>query len=357
MTEPGMIVGTVAYMSPEQARGAHVDRRTDIFAFGSVLYEMLAGRPAFAGNTTSDLLAAVLKADPEWNAIAADLDPRVLDLLKRCLEKDERRRWRDIGDVAVEIERIMTVPQQAAVPAPAARPGWKRWIPVLTAVTVAALAGAVAWTLKPSSPVLILRSQIVLPADQRFPAANGRHIVAISPDGTKIVYAANTQLYLRNLSESEGRPIPGTEQSTSPFFSPDGQWIGFYSIRATMIGKVPTTGGPPIPIVKAAFAFGASWSGDRIVFSDGNTIQSVSADGGEPEVLVRVENTQRAFGPTILAKGAWTGMRQTLSCNRCLPVKGKCSCEEVRMPGSFPPAILSTSPPAPFGQCPSIQEV
>ena len=106
MTTPGMIVGTVAYMSPEQARGANVDRRTDIFAFGSVLYEMLAGKPAFGGNTTSDLLAAVLRAEPDWKVIAADLHPGVLDLLKRCLEKDERRRWRDMGDVAVEIERL-----------------------------------------------------------------------------------------------------------------------------------------------------------------------------------------------------------------------------------------------------------
>jgi serine/threonine protein kinase len=302
MTASGMIVGTVAYMSPEQARGANVDRRTDIFAFGSVVYEMLAGKPAFGGNTASDLLAAVLKTEPDWNALAADLHPRVLDLLKRCLEKDERRRWRDIGDVSVEIERIMTAPPESAPspsPSPVVRARWKRWIPILAA---AALAAAAAWTLKPSAPTPIIRSQIVLPADQRFTAANGRQIIAISPDGTRLVYGANNQLYLRNLSEAEGRPIPGAEQSNSPFFSPDGQWIGFYSMPEATIKKAPTAGGPAIPILKTTIPFGTSWTGDRIVFSDGNSIQSVSADGGEPKVLVRVESSQRAFGPRILGQ-------------------------------------------------------
>jgi serine/threonine-protein kinase len=301
MTASGMIVGTVAYMSPEQARGANVDRRTDIFAFGSVLYEMLAGKPAFGGNTASDLLASVLKTEPDWNALAADVPPRVVELLKRCLEKDERRRWRDIGDVSVEIEKLMTAPPEPTAPAPSAgaRARWKLWIPVLAA---AALAGAAAWTLKPSVSLPIIRSQIVLPANQRFSAANGRPIIAISPDGTRLVYAANNQLYLRNLSESEGRPIPGAEQSNSPFFSPDGQWIGFYSIAESTIKKLPIAGGPPIPILKTTATFGTSWIGDRVVFSDGNTIQSVSADGGEPSVLVRLESSQRAFGPKIIGQ-------------------------------------------------------
>jgi serine/threonine-protein kinase len=305
MTAPGIIVGTVAYMSPEQARGVNVDRRTDIFAFGSVLYEMLAGKPAFNGNTASDLIAAVLKTEPDWNALATNLHPGVLDLLKRCLEKDERRRWRDIGDVGVEIDRLMAAPTQSAQIPPAkpvAQPQRKRWIPALAATLALALSAAAGWTLKPSAPLSIVRSQIVLPAEQRFTTANGRQSIAISPDGTRLVYGANNQLYLRDLADPEGRPISGTEQSNSPFFSPDGQWIGFYSEPESAMKKAPIAGGPPVPILKTIFPFGASWVGDHIVFSDGNSVQSVSADGGEPTVLVRVESSQRAFGPTILGK-------------------------------------------------------
>jgi len=304
MTASGIIVGTVAYMSPEQARGAHVDRRTDIFAFGSVLYEMLAGKPAFDGNTASDLIASVLKTEPDWNALAK-LHPRVLDVLKRCLEKDERRRWRDIGDVGVEIERLIAAPTESAqIPSssPVVQPQRKRWIPALAATLAVALAAAAGWSLKPSAPLSIVRSQIVLPPEQRFTTANGRDTIAISPDGTRVVYAANNQLYLRVLAEPESKPISGSEQSNSPFFSPDGQWIGFYSGSESAIKKAPTAGGPPVPILKTTIPFGASWVGDRVVFSDGNSIQSVSADGGEPTVLVRVERSQRAFGPTILGK-------------------------------------------------------
>jgi serine/threonine-protein kinase len=194
----------------------------------------------------------------------------------------------------------MAAPPESAPPpslSPVIRARWKRWIPVLAA---AALAAAAAWTLKPSATLPIIRSQIVLPVDQRFTTANGRQNIAISPDGTKLVYVANNQLFLRSLSESEGRPIPGAEQSHSPFFSPDGQWIGFYS--ESTIKKVPTAGGPPIPILKTTIPFGASWAGDRIVFSDGNSIQSVSADGGEPKALVRAESSQRVFGPTTLGQ-------------------------------------------------------
>src|SRR5678815_3935015 len=263
---------------------------------------MLSGKRAFEGNTASDLLAAVLKTEPNWNAIPADLDPRVLDLLKRCLEKDVRRRWRDIGDVSVEIERIQTAPFQPAsitLATPVAR---SRWWPVLVAVAAAAVAGIGTWVLKPALSLPIVRSQVVLPADQRFPAWNGRQGIAISPDGTMLVYSAGNQLYMRKLSESEGRPIPGTETAISPFFSPDGQWIGFYSTVESAIKKVPTAGGPPLQIAKTNGIFGTSWTRDLIVFSDGVSIQSVSADGGEPKELARVESSQRAFGPQILGQ-------------------------------------------------------
>ena len=302
MSTPGLIVGTAAYMSPEQARGVGVDRRTDIFAFGLVLFEMLSGTRAFAGDTASDLLAAILKTDPKWSALPADLDPRVLDLLKRCLEKDPRRRWRDIGDIAIEIERIQNAPPQpaqATLAVPAAR---SRGLLVLAVVAAAAVVGVTTWILKPSLSLPIVRSQIVLPIEQRFSGGNGRAVIAISPDGTRVVYTANNQLYMRNLAESEGRPIPGAEQPSSPFFSSDGQWIGFYSTGDSTIKKVPAAGGPPVPIVKTAFTYGVSWVGDRIVYSDGSSIRSVSADGGEAKELLHVESSQRAFGPTILGK-------------------------------------------------------
>src|SRR5215831_11744436 len=154
-TNAGIILGTAAYMSPEQANGFAADRRSDIFSFGVVLYEMLTGRQPFQGRTTSEVMAAVLVRDPDWNAMPPNLNPRILELIRRCLQKDAKARWQAVGDVRVEIESLLTTPIEAVPSAEAVkpRPLWKRAIPVVaTALVVASIASVAAWNLKPSPP-------------------------------------------------------------------------------------------------------------------------------------------------------------------------------------------------------------
>src|SRR5215831_18489818 len=253
-TNAGIILGTAAYMSPEQANGFTADRRSDIFSFGVVLYEMFTGRQPFQGRTVSEVMASVLVREPDWTAMPPNLNPRIYELIRRCLHKEAKARWQAVGDVRVEIESLLSNPVEivpAAYEAVKPRPLWKRAIPVLvTALSVAAIASFAAWNLKPTPPAGVLaRFLVTLPDDQLFTNTT-RHLVAISPDSTKLVYVANNQLYLRKLSELEARPIAGAGGGvSSPLFSPDGQWLGFWSNDGTL-KKVAITGGTPITICK-----------------------------------------------------------------------------------------------------------
>jgi serine/threonine-protein kinase len=300
----GIILGTAAYMSPEQARGRTADQRSDVFAFGCVLFEMLTGRQAFQGGEVSDILASVLKTEPDWNALPQDLNRRVRHVLRRALEKDPRRRWYAIGDVRVELE--MSSPAEAA----AAEPSWL-WKHAIGALIAALLVGiaaaAVTWNLKPSAPAAaaVTRFSLVFAEDPQFTTI--RQNLAISPDGSHLVYAANRQLYLRSMNETEVRPLPGTGDTypTTPFFSPDGQWIGFEAIYDRSLKKISITGGVPIPICKVSALSGATWVGDRIVFGDiQKGILRVSDNGGEPEVLVSIKPEEGTpYGPQIIGDG------------------------------------------------------
>src|SRR5262245_35270661 len=199
-TMGGMIVGTAAYMSPEQARGRPADQRSDIFAFGCVLFEMLAGQQAFQGEHVSDVLASVIKTDADFNSLPSNLNPRLYELLRRSLAKNRRDRWHAMGDVRLELEAIMVDPhgQTLRMPAPAVeRPPWRKWVVAIavTAVLVAGITIATIRTLQPIPPADVMRFSFVLPQDQGF-TNTGRPIIAISPDGTNIVYVANGQLYL-----------------------------------------------------------------------------------------------------------------------------------------------------------------
>src|SRR5215510_14661350 len=247
-TQAGVILGTAAYMSPEQAKGFNTDQRSDVFSFGCVVYEMLTGRATFDGETVSDVLASVLKSEPNFSLLPDNLNPRIRDLLRRCLEKNPRRRWYAIGDVRLEIEAVRANPvaEAAEQPAPMIRtkPSWKRVAPAFVATLIlGALAGMSVWYLRPSVPPAVTRFVISLGEGQQF-TNTGRNVVAISRDGTQIIYVANRGLYHRSMQEFEARLIPGTDtlgSVLSPVFSPDGRSVVFWSSLDATLKKIAVT--------------------------------------------------------------------------------------------------------------------
>ena len=287
-TRAGTLLGTAAYMSPEQARGSRVDKRADIWAFGCVLYEMVTGRKAFDGETITDIIAAVVGKEPDWAALPAGAPER---LLRRCLEKDSKRRLRDIGDARMLLEE----PQPA--PVTVARTKARLW--GIAPAVAALVAGVAVWLLKPAPPApprAVARLAVVLPAEValRF---FGRPSVAFSPTGRHIVFAASragaSQLYLRGIDRAEAQPIAGAEGAVMPFFSPDGQWIAFSADGK--LKKVPITGGPPTVLCDAPAPWGGSWgSDDGILFNPtfGSGLHRVSAAGGKPEVVTTADLKQ-----------------------------------------------------------------
>jgi serine/threonine-protein kinase len=303
MTAAGMILGTAAYMSPEQAKGRAADRRSDIWAFGCVLYEMLTGKRAFEGEDISDTLANILKADPDWTAIEK-LPRPVVVVLKGCLQRNRALRIADASTL------LFVLREPSASTAEAPRPAARRLVmPVATAAMAGILLGAVIAGLVPRSaprpPAAVTRFVVPLGSERQF-TAPGRHLVALSPDGTRLVYAANAQLYMRALNSLDDVPIRGTggERGTgvagrNPFFSPDGRWIGFW--QDGKLKKVLAEGGAPVDICDAGNPFGATWEADNtIVYGEGPVgIYRVSAEGGTPTLIVR-DPGGLAHGPQIL---------------------------------------------------------
>jgi eukaryotic-like serine/threonine-protein kinase len=223
----GVIMGTPAYMSPEQAKGFAADPRSDIFAFGCVLYEMLSGRKPFRGETLTDVIASVLAREPDLALLPPNLHPRISELIRRFLVKEARNRWQAVADVRLEIESILPDPHGATVRRAERGPWWRRAIPVVVTASLAvAITWGIAWNRRQAPAGSIVRFSIALPEGQQVTRG---HNIALSPDGQNIVYVANGQLYLRAIAEVEARPIPGTAQQhvDTPFFSPDGRWIGF----------------------------------------------------------------------------------------------------------------------------------
>jgi Tol biopolymer transport system component len=299
MTEPGVILGTAAYMSPEQARGRPVDKRTDIWAFGCVLYECLTGARAFHGETVSDTLAHILKGEPDWSRLPQDTPVRIRTLLRHCLEKNPKERLRDIGDARIEISEAIGQPS-----APEAvlirRPG-RAWIlgGIICVLAVGAIATFVMWHIKraPSPTVgrltLKLNTGLWLTGVRRVEFQRPtRTAFAFSGDGRFIVYSAiqenpepqaKSQIYLRRLDQSEATPVSGTEGGIYPFLSPDDRWIGFYA--GGKLNKVPLSGGVPVPLCDGEPD--ADWGPDNvIVFSqDHRGLSKISSEGGKSEIL------------------------------------------------------------------------
>ncbi len=311
-TMHGMILGTAAYMSPEQARGKAVDKRTDIWAFGCVLYELLCGRPAFEGENVTEILAAVVKTEPGWSRLPEATPSAIRTLLRRCLRKDKRQRLHDAADVRIEIDDELANPSAASGAAPPEK-SWQRSIPLSLAAPVAAVlvivAGILAWTLKPAplspsqNPAHV---QFGLPPGDRLQTVNLN--VALSADGTALAYigihGGVSQVYVRALDAPEAKALSGTEGAFSPFFSPDGQWIGFFA--QGKLKKVPVGGGAPLTVCDSAPG-GASWgTDDTIVFSDGTRLFRVSAAGGQPKILTTPDLAKGEYShryPQILPGG------------------------------------------------------
>jgi Tol biopolymer transport system component len=297
-TQLGMILGTAAYMAPEQAKGKRVDRRADIWAFGVVLFEMLAGERAFKGDDVSDVLAAVLRQDIDWKALPPDTPVKVRRVLERCLERDPRQRLRDIGDVWIGMDAPdePAVPAAATVAIPRTAALW-RWLPLGVAIVIAS--ASIAWGLsrrsEPASYLVTRSTQIVKDLSL---------LVATSRDGSRIAYAVaggqNTSagIVLRMLDQFDGRVVPGTEGGAFPLFSPDGQWIVYSDLADQKIKKIPITGGTSIAICEGSLQWGGAWSDDgNIVFKGAKGgLMRVSGDGGVPDPLTTLDSSKGETG-------------------------------------------------------------
>jgi len=294
-TKDGIILGTAAYMSPEQARGKPVDKRTDVWAFGCVLYEMLTGRAAFAGDTISDTIAAILGHEPEWSSLKTAASLR--RLLQRCLEKDPRRRLHDIADARIEIEDIVSGAADThadRTPVNVRRQPVLLFSSILSVVALLA-AGALTWHLRTdrqaqTAPPRISRMTIASSGTAALGIANDRSL-AITPDGTRVVYVGiNNQLFVRPLDRLDATAIyTGAAPLNWVFVSPDNQWVGFAEARA--IKKVALTGGPAATIAQTDLTIGATWApDDTIIFSSSDPatgLRRVSAGGGSVTVLTQ----------------------------------------------------------------------
>jgi serine/threonine-protein kinase len=309
-TAAGVILGTAAYMSPEQARGRAVDERADIWAFGAVIYEMLTGRRAFGGESVSDTLAAVLTKDPDWSALPADTPASVRRTLRHCLARDPRTRFHHIADARIEMDdepggRAAAVPEPRRV---------SRALPWLAAGLALIAAGAGWWRAlrqPTATPGRVSRLAVAVSETDRIPY-DDLPVFDLSSDGRKVVYISDRgegrRLFLRSVDQIESKAIAGTDKALSPFFSPDARWVGFFADGK--LKKVPADGGVPVALCDAAAPRGAVWlSDDTIVFSPDFTsgLRRVAARGGQPAVLTnpdtgKGERTHR--WPAVLPGGS-----------------------------------------------------
>ena len=302
-TQMGVIMGTAAYMSPEQAAGKLVDRRADIWAFGAVLYETLTGQRLFAGEDVSHTLAHVLTREIEWTTLPNDTSETVRRLLRRSLERDPRKRMRDIGEARQELEAPQSTPMHVG---PVISPQlhiWQRPVGIAAVVVASLLVGGAAVWNRPLSEVARtdLVRFVIAPHTASLDMRLFFQDLAISPDGTQIVYkgvnedGTASQLNLQPIDQFVGAPLRGGE-GLGPFFSPNGEWVGFVSFtNRARLQKVSILGGPPVTLTESpSIIFGASWgTDDQIIFGtfDGGLFR-VSGGGGEPEGLTTVDAEQ-----------------------------------------------------------------
>jgi len=327
-TQAGMILGTAAYMSPEQAKGRPADKRSDVWAFGCVLFELLTGTRAFPGEDVSDTLAAVLRADPDWNALPKNLPPAVLALLRGALVKQRSSRIADISTArfllsaaAIDVLGSNTSAVNAA-PAPVRRSAWLGL--VAAAALGAAAAAAAIWTLVPHAAPAglthLTRLTLTLPAGDRIGAEEFPSL-ALSPDGTQVVYSGlhegKQQLFVRALDSTEATPLVGTEGGVMPFFSPDGRWLAFFALG--QLKKVSSTGSALQTLCPAGSPRGGSWGTDGTIYfvpSNISGVWAVSDAGGAPREVTHLDVAngevshrwpQVLPGAKAVLFSAWTG--------------------------------------------------
>jgi len=312
-TGAGVILGTAAYMSPEQARGKAVDRRADIWSFGCVLYECLTGKQTFEGETVSDLIAKILEREPDWSALPAGLPSRVMGLLRRCLTKDAKQRLRDIGDARLELTEVMT-----GAPEPEAKAAKKRSIRFELAIAVlAALASVIATkafdrvgSRAPRDPHV----HAVLTHDLGGPIAPYPASLAISPDGKRVAYlvadSTGTQLWVRDLDQEAPRLVYSKSSATDVFWSPDSRHLGFSTTGdRARLWKVPAEGGDPVSICDVKWTRGATWGSQGVIVfqpTPEGPLYRVSASGGDAEPVTEIDTSRHQTGhrmPCFLPDG------------------------------------------------------
>ncbi len=304
-TKMGVLMGTAAYMSPEQAAGRPADRRADIWAFGVVLWEMLAGQQLFTGESVSHVVASVLKTEPDWNALPTATPALLRRLLRRCLEKDRKRRLQHVGDARADIDdaRTIEIPPSTGAASLARVALWQRPVPLmLGAALLVAVTGLAVWSLTRSeeAPPRVGRFILTDQGNEPVNRSGGQPDVALSPDGTTVVYMAGrsneeSSLTVRAVDQLVGVPLDATvaPRSFNPFVSPDGEWVGYLDFDTVTLNKVSIHGGPAIVLCEIAQDLdGASWSvDDTIIFGSRppSGLWRVSAAGGEPEALTTLD--------------------------------------------------------------------
>jgi Tol biopolymer transport system component len=304
-TRLGVILGTAAYMAPEQAKGRPVDKRADIWAFGVVVYEMLTGRHLFSGDDASDVLAAVLRQDVELGKLPAEVPARIRRLLARCLERDPKRRLRDIGEARLVL--VQDEPEPPAASAAGSRTSRLFWPLVLALPVAAGLAAAIAWRVKPAPPAPTMRLSIALPAGEQVTTAP-----AISADGQAIAYvagrsAATSRLYVRRLDDYAATAIDSSGGAVWPFFSPDSRSVAFFA--GGKLWRAPVAGGTATALDAAPRGFGGTWASDgSIIYAPGLTdgLWRIAAEGGKPDQLTKPDDEANGYAhvfPQALGSG------------------------------------------------------
>jgi serine/threonine-protein kinase len=308
VTRMGVILGTAAYMSPEQASGKNADRRADIWGFGAVLYEMLAGKRAFAGESVSDTLASVLKVDPDWSALPAETPASIRRLIQRCLTKDRKQRLQAIGEARIAIDEALSGGSPETVPAPRSIVPW-----VVAGVSVAALAITIVlwapWRVSRPVEQPLVRLDVDLGPEfsLRPPSTGQMSSVIISPDGMRLAFIASIaggpqKLFTRRLDQPNATELPGTEGAESLSFSPDGQWMGFATDKK--LSKISVEGGAVVPLSDRGFD--SSWGEDGNIIFDGrgHGLMLIPSSGGADTPVTDLANGEKYHGyPQILPGG------------------------------------------------------
>jgi eukaryotic-like serine/threonine-protein kinase len=310
-TQQGVILGTAAYMSPEQARGSTIDKRCDIWSFGVVLFEMLTGKQFFAGETVSDTLAAVLRSDVDWNLLPANTPASIQTLLRRCLNRDRKERLRDIGEARIAISQYLANPSGPSVHETVDESDRHKhlvgiaWISAVVILVAALIFLGIGYYRKVSEPRQVTRFEFTLPEDQQFSSILGATFLAVAPDGGQFVYVTNKGLFSRSLDKWDAQCLVNSgEIPASPFFSPDGQWIAYRSAAENKLKKVSVHGGMPIALCNVGAFSGAFWGADdTIIYGEyeKGLMMRVPANGGNPQVLFKGDATY--YHPQLLPDG------------------------------------------------------